>query len=406
MIAQRRDARVLAYNCGLLPVTARPTIQPITVTMSSNPSRHVLLAIDSLTGRGAEKVVVNLGEAMLQLGHRVSIVIYEDIVEFEVDARIRIHRLNPAARGRIRLLSRLTDNANVRIFKTLLGRIEAEQGRVDLILSALPRIDRILSRIRDKRIHHVIHNALSLQNGIRKNGWRKKLARIWHAKRMYDGRQIIGVSAGVGKDLVDYVKVRPAALRTIYNPFHFDRLLTLAAEPFVPPTGLQAGDYLLHIGAFTLKQKRQDVLIEAFAASGLQCHLVLLGKGRDEAKIRDIARRCGVADRVIFAGFQANPYPWIRNARLLVLSSDYEGFGNVLVEAMVVGTPVLSTDCPAGPGEILAGVMSESLVPPGDVQALAQKMKVFHARPPQIDAQSLNRFAATTVANEYLKLIA
>ncbi|MEC5385511.1 glycosyltransferase [Uliginosibacterium sp. H3] len=373
--------------------------------MSPAPIHHVLLAIDSLTGRGAEKVVVNLGEALLQLGHRVSIVIYEDIVEFEVDPRIRIHRLNPVARGKVRLLSRLTDNANVRQFKALLATIEAEQGRVDLILSALPRIDRILSRIRDKRIHHVIHNALSLQNGIRKNGWRKKLARIWHAKRMYDGRQIIGVSAGVGEDLKTWVKVRPASLRTIYNPFHFEHLLGLAAEPFTPPAGVQADEYLLHIGAFTLKQKRQDVLIEAFAASGLQCKLVLLGKGKDEAKIRDIIKRCGVEDRVILAGFQANPYPWIRNARLLVLSSDYEGFGNVLVEAMVVGTPVLSTDCPAGPGEILAGAMSGSLVPPGDVQALAQKMKAFHAQPPQIDVQSLNRFAAATVANEYLKLI-
>lgn len=369
--------------------------------MNMTPSRHVLLAIDSLTGRGAEKVVVNLGEALLKLGHRVSIVIYEDIVEFDVDVRIRIHRLSPAVRGSVRLFSRLTDNANVRLFKDLVARIEADQGRVDLILSALPRIDRILSRIKDKRIHHVVHNALSLQNGIRKNGWRKKLARIWHAKRMYDGRQIIGVSAGVGEDLVEYVKVRPAAMRTIYNPFHFDQLQALAAAPFEPPFA----DYLLHIGAFTLKQKRQDVLIEAFAASGLQCKLVLLGKGKDEEKIRALVERHGVADRVVLAGFQANPYPWIRNARLLVLSSDYEGFGNVLVEAMVLGTPTLSTDCPAGPGEILSGSMRECLVPPGNVQALAAKMRAFHAQPPQIDVASLQRFEATTVANEYLKLI-
>ncbi|HSD39817.1 MAG TPA: glycosyltransferase [Rhodocyclaceae bacterium] len=369
--------------------------------MSSIPSRHVLLAIDSLTGRGAEKVVVNLAEALLALGHRVSIVIYEDVVEFEVDARIQIHRLNPAARGGIRLLSRLTDNANVRLFKNLLKQIESEQGRVDLILSALPRIDRILSRIRDDRIHHVIHNALSLQNSIRKNGWRKKLVRIWHAKRIYDGRQIIGVSAGVGEDLKSYVKVRPASLHTIYNPFPFDRLLALAAEPFEPP----ATDYLLHVGAFTLKQKRQDVLLEAFAASGLRCKLVLLGKGKDEVKIRDIIKRCGLEDHVILAGFQINPYPWIRKARLVVLSSDYEGFGNVLVEAMAVGTPVLSTDCPTGPREILAGEMSASLVPLGDVLALSQKMKAFYVHPPKIDAQSLDRFSAAAVAGEYLKLI-
>ncbi|GAB4060977.1 glycosyltransferase [Uliginosibacterium sediminicola] len=363
--------------------------------------RHVLLAIDSLTGRGAEKVVVNLAEALLALGHAVSIVIYEDIVEFAVDPRIRIHRLQPAQRGRLRLFSALTDRDNVRRFKALLAQIEREQGPVGLILSALPRIDRILSRIRDPRIHHVIHNALSLQNGIRKNGWRKKLSRIWHAKRMYDARQIIGVSAGVGEDLVDYVKVRPAALRTIYNPFHFDQLQELAAAPFKPPVA----DYVLHIGAFTLKQKRQDLLIEAFAASGLSCTLVLLGKGRDEAKIRAIAERCGVADRVLFAGFQKNPYPWIQHARLLALSSEYEGFGNVLVEALVLGTPVVATACPAGPAEILAS-MPQMLVPPGDVATFAARLRESYAHPPAIDVASLQRFEASVVAGEYLKLIA
>ena len=373
--------------------------------MTPTSVHHVLLAIDSLTGRGAERVVVNLGEALLQLGHHVSIVIYEDIVEFEVDSRIRIHRLNPVPRRRARILSRLTDNENVGLFKALLKRIEAEQGRVNLILSALPRIDRILSRIKDSRIHHVVHAVLSLQNGIQKNGWRKKLARIWHAKRIYDGRQIIAVSAGVGDDLVKFVKVRPATLRTIYNPFDFNRLEALAAKPFTLPAGVLAQDYLLHIGAFTLKVKRQDILIEAFARSGLQSKLILLGKGKDEEKIRALIKIHGVADRVILAGFQANPYPWIRHARLLILSSDYEGFGNVLIEAMALGTPALSTDCPAGPGEIFSGSMRDCLVPSGDVQALAAKMSDFHEQPPHIDTESLRRFEASTVANEYLKLI-
>ena len=373
--------------------------------MSPTSVNHVLLAIDSLTGRGAERVAVNLGEALLQLGHHVSIVIYEDIVELEVDSRICIHRLNPAPRCRPRFLSRLTDNQNVGLFKALLKRIEAEQGRVNLILSALPRMDRILSRIKDSRIHHVIHNPLSWQNGIRNNGWRKKISRIWHAKRIYDGRQIIAVSVGVGDDLVEFVKVRPAKIRTINNPFHFDRLAALAVKPFTLPAGVLAKDYLLHIGAFTLKQKRQDVLIEAFARSGLQSKLVLLGKGKDEEKIRALIKSHGLADRVILAGFQENPFPWIRHARLLVLSSDYEGFGNVLLEAMVLGTPAVSTDCPTGPREIFSGSMRDCLVPIGDVQGLAAKMSYFHKQPPHIDTESLRRFEASTVANEYLKLI-
>ena len=125
---------------------------------------HILLAIDALTGRGAEKVVVNLAEALLKLGHKVSIIIYEDIVEFDIDSRIHIYKLKPQMHKGSRIFRRLTDRKNANIFQALLSRIETMRGHVDLILSALPRIDRILSRIEDDRIFHVIHNPLSLQN--------------------------------------------------------------------------------------------------------------------------------------------------------------------------------------------------------------------------------------------------
>ena len=373
--------------------------------MTKNNHRHILLAIDALGGRGAEKVVVNLAEALLKLGHKVSIIIYEDIVEFDIDSRIHIHHLKPQMHKSSRIFSRLTDRKNANIFQALLSHIEATRGHVDLILSALPRIDRILSRIEDDRIFHVIHNPLSLQNGIRKNSWRKKLSRIWHMKRIYDGRQIIVVSAGIGDDLINYVKIRPASLTTIYNPFHFDEIEKLAAKQLNLPSKIIGKDYLLHIGALTLQQKRQDILIKAFALSGLTCNLVLLGKGKDEKKIRALIKSHGVSDRVFLAGFQANPYPWIKHARMLVLSSDYEGFGNVLVEAMALNTPALSTNCPTGPNEIFSQEMQDCLVPNGNIQALAEKMRQFYKTPPRIDKINLKRFDANIIAKEYLKLI-
>ena len=373
--------------------------------MTKNNHRHILLAIDALGGRGAEKVVVNLAEALLKLGHKVSIIIYEDIVEFDIDSRIHIHHLKPQMHKSSRIFSRLTDRKNANIFQALLSHIETTQGHVDLILSALPRIDRILSRIEDDRIFHVIHNPLSLQNGIRKNSWRKKLSRIWHMKRIYDGRQIIVVSTGIGDDLINYVKIRPASLTAIYNPFHFDEIEKLAAKQLNLPSKIIGKDYLLHIGALTLQQKRQDILIKAFALSGLTCNLVLLGKGKDEKKIRALIKSHGVSDRVFLAGFQANPYPWIKHARMLVLSSDYEGFGNVLVEAMALNTPALSTNCPTGPNEIFSQEMQDCLVPNGNIQALAEKMRQFYETPPRIDKINLKRFDANIIAKEYLKLI-
>jgi glycosyltransferase involved in cell wall biosynthesis len=367
--------------------------------------RHILFAIDSLTGRGHEKAMINLGEELVRLGHLVTFIIYEDIIEFDIDPRINIFALNPRIHRGLRIFSRLTDYKNVDMFNLLLSKIEAQNGAIDLILSSLPRMDRILSLINDDRIYHIIGNALSVQSGIRKNKWRKKISRIWHMKRIYDGRKLIGMSRGVGDDLVKYVKVRPASFQAIYNPFNFSQIKVLATQPFKLPRNLKSKDYLLHIGAFTLQQKRQDLLIKAFALSKLKCKLVLLGKGKDEEKIRSLIKHHKVSDRVLLAGFQKNPFPWIRHARLFVLSSDYEGLPAVLIESLVVGTPALSTDCPSGPSEIFSKSMLDCLVKCGDAEALAAKMKAFYIKPPQIDKKSLKRFEATSIAKEYLKLI-
>jgi glycosyltransferase involved in cell wall biosynthesis len=365
---------------------------------------HILMAIDSLIDRGSEKVTIDLGETFLDLGHKVSIIIYEDIVKFNVDKRIKIYKLDPIKHNYPRIFSRLTDNENARLFKKILNSIEVEQGYVNLILSALPRMDRILSLIKDNRIYHVMHSPLSIQSGIQDNKWHKKISRIWHMKRIYDKRQIIAVSDGVKDDLIKHVKVRPSFITTIYNPFHFDKLKKLAAQSLKAKIGLLSKSYIIHVGTFTLRVKRQDLLIKAFALSKLKCKLVLLGKGKDEKEIRALITKYSLNSRVIIAGFHTNPYPWIKHARLLVVTSRYEGFGNVLVEAMSLGTPALSTNC-GGPSEILIDDMQDCLVLNGSARALAKKMYSFYSKPPQINRNSLDRFEASHIAQEYLKLI-
>ena len=372
--------------------------------MKKTEKFHILLAIDSLIDRGSEKVTIELGEAFLKLGHKVSIVIYENIVKFNFDSRIKIYKFNPANRHHPRFLSFLADNENVDYFKKLLSSIEEKRGHVNLILSALPRIDRILSRIKDDRIYHVIHSPLSIQSGIQENKWHKKISRIWQIKRIYDNRQIITVSEFVKNDLIKHSKVRPASIRTIYNPFHFDKLKKLASQSKITNTGLLSKKYIIHVGTSTIRVKRQDLLIEAFAQSKLKCKLVLLGKGKDEKEIEALIKKYSLSDRVIATGFHANPYPLIKDARLLVVTSRYEGFGNVLVEALSLGTSVLSTNC-GGPNEILVKEMKNCLVPNGNVKALANKMQDFYLKPPRINNKSLDRFEASHIAKEYLKLI-
>ena len=154
---------------------------------------------------------------------------------------------------------------------------------------------------------------------------------------------MVTVSDAVGRDLVEEFALRPAQLKTIYNPFDITALRAEAEADSERPDG----DYLIHVGRFH-PGKRHDRLLEAYAQSGIDAPLVLLGQGKpeQEQRLRQLAKTLHIDDRVWFKGFQKNPLPWIKGARMLVLSSDSEGFGNVVVEALLLHTPVASTRCP------------------------------------------------------------
>lgn len=130
-----------------------------------------------------------------------------------------------------------------------------------------------------------------------------------------------------------------------------------------------------------------------------------MGTGTSEQRraVRDLISERGLETLVDLPGFQANPYPIIRHARALVLSSDFEGFGNVIVESLVCGTPVVSTRCPSGPDEILTGGLATGLADL-DVDSLAEAIDRVLSDPPAIPESSVQRFAIETILKRYLEL--
>ena len=174
----------------------------------------------------------------------------------------------------------------------------------------------------------------------------------------------------------------------------------LAAET---PPSLPREPYIVHVGRFA-PQKRHDLLFNAWRIAALPHKLVLLTP--PSPALDTLIAAAGIAGSVIVAGFQQNPHPWIRAADALVLCSDHEGLPNVLIEALICGTQIVSTDCPSGPREIMAGALARLLVPAGDAQALAAALRAAVSNPIPLADVDLARFSDDTVAQGYESLSA
>lgn len=224
---------------------------------------------------------------------------------------------------------------------------------------------------------------------------------------------IVGVSQGVVEDLKKVLGFESPKFRVIYNPIVDEDLLKKAEEPVdhpffgegKPPVVLAVGR--LHVA------KDFPTLLRAFALvrREIPSRLLILGEGEKRQELESLARKLGINGDLDMPGFVKNPYKYMRRASVFVLSSQWEGFGNVLVEAMACGCPVVSTDCPSGPGEILAGGEYGILVPVGNPEKLAEA--ILGVLTNQELARELSEkgkrraqdFTVERAVKEYLKLV-
>lgn len=360
---------------------------------------RILLIIDGLPGGGAEKVVLTLAQGFVTQGDQVSLFSLRDVCHYPIPETIHYQVIADHSRTPWRKLTELARRAKALDQEI----IKAEQsGQFDLILSNLHKTDRIVagSRILKKRnLWFCLHGIFSLAYLDRKTGisrWIKckKIHRVYHKRR------IVTVSSAIAADLQQQFQVEPAVITTIYNPFDLHEIRQLAQQP----CEMNGKAYIIHVGRFH-QMKRHDRLLEAYAKSGIDVPLVLLGQGnaQQEARLHKIAHQLGIHHNVIFNGFVPNPFPWIRHARMLVLSSDSEGFGNVLVEALILNTPVVSTCCPGGPAEILTGELAGCLAQLNS-DSLAQVMRQVYLHPVKINPARLQHFDCQYIVDQYRKL--
>jgi glycosyltransferase involved in cell wall biosynthesis len=220
---------------------------------------------------------------------------------------------------------------------------------------------------------------------------------------------IIAVSKGVKQDMCMLGGLTDASVRVIYNPTALG--LSPHRESELIGRQLWGNNYDHHIlSAGTLKEQKDHVtLIRAFAllTESVNAKLIILGEGPLRSMLETLVVELGLHGKVSFPGFAVDPYPWFRSADLFVLSSRWEGFGNVIVEALECGVPVISTDCPSGPSEILENGRYGKLVPIQNPSALAEALKV--SLNTKHDSAKLVRrakdFSVERIAEEYLTYI-
>jgi len=225
---------------------------------------------------------------------------------------------------------------------------------------------------------------------------------------------VVAVSEGVADDLAAITGLRRDRIQVIYNPIDLNAIREMATRPMDPsqcdPSWFDPDQVPVIVAAGRLaRQKDFPTLIRAFDRLRQRRHvrLLILGEGPERAALTGLIRGFDWAQDVALPGFVANPYPYIARAAAFGLSSAWEGFGYVLVEALALGVPVVATDCPSGPAEILAGGRYGQLVPVGDAESFASALESALDRP-GCKAERLERAAAFTterIVPKYLHML-
>jgi len=378
---------------------------------------HIALVIPSLAGGGAERIVLRVAGGLAARGHRVDVVLFSPHVAYpaEMPEAARLVVLCGRAAWSRRRRSQMPAGAvwlperapPVRLLGLAAGLVRDFPSAAPALLrrAALARALRLARYVRDERPDILFANLAGaeyaaffaarlaaprafppitpIMHNVEEPGTR-------HTKRRRllfpAAAHVVAVSRGVAENIAGVIGAPRGGIRVIYNPVHAPDIYRKAEEaPDHPWFGDGGPPVVLGVGRLAL-QKDFPTLIDAFRRVREQrpCRLVILGEGPMRHELESRVRARGLQECVSLPGWAENPYAFMARAALFALSSRHEGFPGALVEALACGCPAVSTDCPAGPSEILED--PDLLAPVGDSEALAQAMLRALDRPADRDA--------------------
>jgi len=369
-----------------------------------NTQKRLAIFLPALYGGGAERTMLNLAQGIAGRGYAVDLVLaqaegpYLNLIPASV-------RLVDLGQGRI-----VNKYRTIRRIPAFVRYLRQEQP--DALLSALTLAN--LAALGARRLagspsRVVVNEQNTLSQDSRSGSWRFDWLSPYLAKYLYRwADRVVGVSQGVVDDLVQVVGIRQDRVQVIYNPGVTSDLRVRVQSPLNHPW-FEAGQppVLLAVGRL-IKQKDFSTLIKAFSLlrESRPARLLILGEGPERAMLEVLIRQLGVDQDVSLPGFVDNPFAYMARASVFVLSSLWEGLPTVLVEALYCGAPIVATDCPSGPREILKNGQNGRLVPVGDHVALAEAMRAgLDGLVPPPSPESWQPFTLETIVEQYIDLL-
>lgn len=303
-------------------------------------SKNIAIMISKLNDGGAEKVAANLS-LELPSEYKIYIFLFDDEkIAYPYNGEI------------VKIKNNISYNIIGKCFDVFRRIIEIrklkKKYKIDITISHLSGMNfyNILSKVNDKVI--ITEHSYVNKKGL---SWKKLIFR-----KLYNrADKIVTVSNGVEKNLIDNYNIEQKKIKTIYNFFDFEQIKSMRDE-CLKEKNLFENPVIINVGRLA-KPKGQWHLIKIFSKVRKEipnAKLVFLGKGPLQNELEELSIKLNIEEDVVFLGFKNNPYKYIKKSKVFAFTSLWEGFGNVLIEAMMSDTPVISTDCKAGPREIIA----------------------------------------------------
>lgn len=364
---------------------------------------NLVFVLPALRAGGVEKVVLALSHGFLDSGVGVDVVLACAEGEFidNVPSRVNIINLNIPHRFRL-----------VRSFVPLIKYFR--NRKVDVVFPLFDGFELIVifavfvASIGKERplVIYSCHSITKYLDSLPR--YKRFFAKLFTYFSLHLADKIIAVSNGVARDFSKRFHISLEKIKVIYNPVILEEIIRKSSEEVDHPWFNSNIPVILGVGRLN-KQKDFPTLLKAFARvrKEIDSRLVILGEGEERKKLEKIAKELGIENNVWLPGFVDNPYKFMSRASVLVLSSEYEGFALVLVEALALGCPVVSTNCPSGLSEILENGKYGKLVPIGDAKALALAIldTLKNPLPKEFLQKKAKAFSVENITKEYLNLI-